>query len=282
MRRSIYLALVAFLFLSTAPQAGVAHEGHHDDGPKAPLKAGTLPGSQVGVVELIGQQAALGVVFKDEEGKSATMREFVNMPTIITPVYFSCPNECNVLLGTLARVLPEVGLTPGKDFQVLAISFDDQDTPQLAKKRKNDFTTSASVSLPQGAWHFLTGDASNIKIFMDSIGFGFHRVTGSFEHPVVIVALSPSGKITRYLYGVQPMAFDIVMAATDAAGEKSGLSVKRAIAMCYTYDPQGRKYVFNVMRVAGFGMIFALGLFFLFLIFGGKKRPPKDSTPPDA
>ncbi len=116
---------------------------------------------------------------------------------------------------------------------------------------------------------------------MDSIGFGFQRKGDDFVHTVVLVALSPSGKITRYLYGIRPLPFDLAMAATEAAGGKTGLSVTRAVAMCYTYDPQGRRYVFNIMKVTGAGVLAALGLFGLFLAFGGKKRarPPKGPQP---
>ncbi len=282
-------------------QNAMGHEGHAPMAPETPkaLKGQAAPiaaapaatsptgitpaeAALVGVTEHLGKKADMDAEFLAEDGTRVRFGDLVTMPTILAPVYYSCPNECNVLLGTLANVLPQVGLTPGKDYQVLAVSFDDRDTPATASKRKGDFlnagSLAASANFPPQAWRFLAGDETNIRKLMDSVGFGYKRAGDAFKHSIVLIALSPDGTITRYLYGIRPLAFDIAMAATEAAQGKTGLSVKRAIAMCYTYDPQGRKYVFDFMKVAGAGVLFALALFGLFLAFGGKKR----GTPPTA
>jgi len=267
----------------------------HDDASAAPAgpaaaKAGpagdTAAGvAKVGVSERLGQQADLDAILVGEDGQKLRLGDLVTMPTILAPVYYSCPNECNVLLGTLASALPQLGLTPGRDYQVLAVSFDDHDTPAAATKRKGDFLNAGAMagmqSFPPQAWRFLTGDETNIRRLMDSIGFGFKRQGDDFVHTVVLVVLSPSGKITRYLYGVKPLPFDLAMAATEAAGGRTGLSIQRAVALCYTYDPQGRRYVFDIMKVTGATVLVALGLFGLFLAFGGKKRniSPKNGPP---
>lgn len=240
---------------------------------------GAPVGPGAGVTEHLGAQAALDVTLLDEDGRAVRLAELVTMPTFLAPVYYSCPNECNVLLGTLSTVLPQVGLTPGTEYQVLAVSFDDRDTPATATKRKGDFfqagSASGLASFPPQAWRFLTGSEAEVRRLMDSVGFGYKRNGDAFQHSIALIALSPTGKITRYLYGIRPLAFDIAIAATEAAEGKTGLSVKRAIAMCYTYDPQGRRYVFDFMKVAGAGVLAALGIFGLFLAFGGKKRTPK-------
>jgi len=253
--------------------------------PGAPVKAapGVTRGADAsaGVEEKIGQHAATDVELYGEDGAKLRLADLVTMPTILAPVYYSCPNECNVLLGTLAQVLPQVGLKPGVDYQVLAVSFDDHDTPATATKRKGDFLNTTAAGFPPQAWRFLTGDETNVRRLMDSVGFSYERTPNGFRHSIVLIALTPTGKISRYLYGIRPLAFDIALASTEAGAEKTGLSVKRAIAMCYTYDPQGRRYVFDFVKVAGAGVVFALALFGLFLAFGGKKRgaPPK---PPQA
>lgn len=239
----------------------------------------------VGVAERLGQQADLDVTLVGEDGARLRLGDLVTMPTLLAPVYYSCPNECNVLLGTLASALPQVGLKPGQDYQVLAVSFDERDTPATATKRKGDFLNAGALSgsggFPPQAWRFLTGDEANIRRLMDSVGFGYQRAGDAFKHSVVLVALSPSGKVTRYLYGIKPLPFDLAMAATEAAGGRTGLSIQRAVAMCYTYDPEGRRYVFDIMKVTGAGVLAALGLFGLFLAFGGKRRgaPPKGQGP---
>jgi len=256
----------------------VAHPDHKHEA-ASPTGITAEEAASVGVAEHLGQKADMNAELLTEDGTKVRLKDLVTMPTILAPVYYSCPNECNVLLGTLSGVLPQVGLKPGVEYQVLAVSFDDRDTPATATKRKGDFFTAGQsqglAGFPPHAWRFLTGDEPNVRRLMNSVGFGYKRVGESFKHSIVLVALSPDGTITRYLYGIRPLAFDIAMAATEAAEGKTGLSIKRAISMCYTYDPQGRKYVFDFMKVAGAGVIAALGLFGLFLAFGGKKRPPK-------
>lgn len=241
---------------------------------------GSKEAQNSGVDERLGDYLPDNVIMRDETGQAVNVRQLINMPTIIAPVYYSCPNECNMLLGTLSQVLPQVGLKPGQDFQVLAVSFDELDTPEIAAKRKKDFHLAGDHAFPAEAWTFLTGDLINIKLLTDAIGFNFERTQDGFRHSIILVAVSPGGKITRYLYGVRPLPFDIAMAATEAAKEQPGLSIKRAIAMCYTYDPQGRKYVFDFMRVAGFGVLIAIGLFVVFLISGGKKRISRPTGTP--
>ncbi len=230
--------------------------------------------ASAGVDEKLGGQAALDVTLATEDGTPVRLAELVTMPTIIAPVYYSCPNECNVLLGTLATVLPQVGLRPGVEYQVLAVSFDERDTPAAAAKRKADFFNTVAAGFPPQAWRFLTGSEADVRRLMDSLGFHYARVGDAFRHSITLIALSPKGTITRYLYGIRPLAFDIAMAATEAGEGRTGLSVKRAIAMCYTYDPQGRRYVFDVMKVAGAGVLLAIGAFGAFLAFGGRKRRP--------
>ncbi len=248
-------------------------------GAKPPLPSNPA----TGVTERIGRIAALDVELFAEDGTRLRLSDLVDKPTLIAPVYYSCPNECNVLLGTLSSVLPQVGLKPGVDYQVLAVSFDDHDTPATATKRKGDFfnagLSTGLAGFPPMAWRFLTGDEQNVRKLMDSIGFGYQRTGDTFQHSIALIVLTPSGKISRYLYGIRPLAFDIALSATEAGAEKTGLSVKRAIAMCYTYDPEGRRYVFDFVKVAGAGVLVAIGIFALFLAFGGKKRgarPPEN------
>lgn len=263
---------LAFLFLLARPCP--AHQeqeaGHAHPEPSRVSE----PSPSVGIQEKLGQTIPGDILMRDETGRQVNVKDLVTVPTILVPVYYSCPNDCNLLLGSLAQVLPQVALEPGREFQVISVSFDDQDTPQTAARRKNDFVTAMGDRFPARYWTFLTGDQANIRRLMDAVGFGFQRDGKAFKHPVVLVALSPSGKVVRYLYGVTPLPFDITMAATEAAREKVGLSIKRAIAMCYTYDPQGRQYVFDLMKVSGAGILAAMALFAVFLFFGGKKKKP--------
>ena len=167
------------------------------------------PAPEVGVQEHLGQYIPPEVVLRDENGQPVNLRQLITMPTILVPVYYACPTACNLLMGWLSQVLPQVGLTPGRDYQVVTVSFDEKETPELARKKHHDFTTAMAGKFPPEHWHFLTGDLENINRLMGAIGFHFQRQGDMFRHPVVLVAVSPTGKITRYLYGGNPLAFDI-------------------------------------------------------------------------
>jgi protein SCO1/2 len=229
-------------------------------------------GGEVDVDEKLGQTIPADVALRDEHGKAVMSGDFLGMPTVLVPVYYSCPNACNILLGNLAAILPRTGLVLGQDYQVVTVSFDEQDTPEAAAKRKREILNPVAKALDPAAWRALTGTEPQVRRLMDAIGFHYMRDGAAFKHPVVMAALSPSGKIVRYLYGETPLPFDIAMAVTDASAEKPGLSIRRAVAFCYTYDPVGRRYAFDLMKVTGMGVLSALGLFALFLALGGKKK----------
>ena len=228
-------------------------------------------------IERLGEFVPSGIVLYDENGTPIDPLSLMDIPTIIVPVFFSCPAGCNVLQSSVAATLPNVNLVPGKDFRVITVSFDETDTPEMAKHKKNNYLAAMNFEFPEQAWVYLTGDMENIKLFMDSIGFPYTRLgPGRFTHPLGVVALAPDGKITRYLYGQSFMPVDFTMAITEAAKGQTGLSIKRIVSYCFTYDPASRQYVFSFMRVAGAVVIFGVLTLLFILIFGGKKDKKKN------
>jgi protein SCO1/2 len=215
---------------------------------------------------------AVDAVFRDEAGKPVRLGDLLTLPTLLLPVYFGCPNVCSFLQANVAKILPRVDLEPGKAYQVISLSFDATETPAMARQAKADFLHVAGEQWPRSAWHFLTGDEADVMRVMDSIGFRFERKEDQFVHPVVILALAPGGKIVRYLYGYSPLAFDVTMAMTEAGEGRQGLSVKRALAYCFSYDPEGRRYSLNILRVAGLAVAALAVILFLFLVLGGRKK----------
>ncbi|SKA81762.1 protein SCO1/2 [Paucidesulfovibrio gracilis DSM 16080] len=245
------------------------HAGHgQDDEHVHPTQ--TSP--EVGVTEHLGEHLPEGMRFTDSQGREVDLLELIDKPTIIAPIYFNCPTVCNLLQSSLARALPEVGLTPGEDYQVFSVSFDELDTLEIAARKKRQYLTAMQTDYPPEAWKFLVGDLPNIHAFTKAIGFGFQRMDRDFAHPVILVAVSPKGRIVRYLYGNGFMPFDLAMAATEAAEGKVGLSVKRLLSVCFSYDPEGRQYTFNIMRVAGAAVLIGLGILLLALLLGGRRR----------
>jgi protein SCO1/2 len=254
------------------------HAGHGEQPvPAEHVHPAPVAETSIGVTEKLGEFIAAETRFFDEGGKAVTMAEIVDKPTVIVPVYFSCPNVCAIIQSSLTAVLPDVKLEPGVDFQVVSVSFDDTDTPELAARQKRNYMAAMDFMYPESGWRFLTGDEANIRKLMDSLGFGFRREGKDFLHPVVVITVSPKGKIVRYLYGTKPLAFDLTMAATEAGKERIGLSVKRVLAYCFSYDPEGKRYAFNFMKITGTGILFILAVLLVSLMLAGrKKRTPRN------
>lgn len=226
----------------------------------------------VGVVEHLGNYIPDDVYFYDSLGKKVNVKELVKKtPTVIAPVYFTWPNVCNLLQSSLSNIVPEIKLAPGKDYQILSVSFDENDTPDIASRKKDNYMA-ALKNFPEDSWKFLTGDKDNIDKFMDSIGFKFRREGKDFIHSVALIILSPDGKIVRYVYGTRILPFDLTMAIVEAQKGEVGFSVKRVLSYCFSYDPNGKKYVFNVMKVSATIILAGVVTLFLVLTLTGKRK----------
>jgi protein SCO1/2 len=229
----------------------------------------------VGIEEKLGQIIPLDVVFNDEGGKRISLKQVIHKPTILAPVYLGCPDVCSFLLYNLARALNQLPSEPGKEYQVLAVSFDDTEKPPLALEKKRLYLKMIEKPFPEEAWKFLTGEEENIRKLTEAIGFRFKREGKTFQHPVSLVILSSDGKITRYVYGTDVLPFDLKMALLEASEGRVGPSISKVLRFCFSYDPKGRKYVFNTLKVTGIvTLAFALS-FILFLVVKGKRTQPK-------
>jgi protein SCO1/2 len=176
----------------------------------------------------------------------------------------------------LARAVNQLSSEPGKEYGVVAFSFDEQETPGLALEKKGFYLKMIEKPFPEDAWKFLTDDRESIHQLTEAIGFRFKREGKDFLHPVSLIILSPEGKIVRYLYGPDPLSLDLKMALLEASEGRVGPTITKVLRFCFSYDPKGRKYVFNTLKVtATVTILFALS-FGAFLLFKGKKHPPKE------
>ncbi len=231
---------------------------------------------EIGLREHQGQIIPLDLAFHDENGKLVTLRQLIRTPAILALVYYHCPNVCSLLLQNLAVVLSELPAVPGKEYTVLALSFDETEKPSLALEKKKVYLKMAGNSFPDEAWSFLTGDKENIQKLTEAVGFHFKRAGEDFEHPVALIILAPDGKIIRYLYGADPLPFDLKLALVEASQGKIGPTISKVVRFCFSYDPKGKKLVFNTLKVTGtVTLLFALS-FVVFLIFKGKKQPAQE------
>jgi protein SCO1/2 len=258
--KKLFLVLLFVLLLSE----GVLADGNeHND--------------TIDVKEKLGQYISLNAAFLDENGKVVKLRDLMGKPTIVAPVYLSCTHTCPLLLGSLAETLGKAELTPGKDYAVITLSFDDRDTPEHARKKKRNYIRAIGGSFPEESWKFLTGNAENIQRFTGSLGFRFKREENGFSHPRALIFLSPNGKVSRYLYGTTFLPFDIKMALAEASQEKKELGHKMLLLYCFGYDSQEKRYVFNSSRVfltVLFFLILSLGVFLIITRKKISKRGP--------
>jgi len=236
-------ALLALLLLCVPP--------HSDAQQQAPAVA---PG-EVGVEEKLGLTIPLEIQLKDEEGKPVTIGSIVDRPVILTLNYFRCAGICTPLLNGVVEMLNEIPLAPGKDFKVITVSFDDRDTPDIAFRKRINYLKQMERPFPPDAWRFLTGDAASTRKLCDAVGFTFKQQGNDFIHAGVIVLLSPKGMITRYMYGVTFLPADVEMAVREAAKGLPQPTVNKFLQFCYSYDPQGRRYVLDITRIVGAGML---------------------------
>lgn len=266
---------ILFLFMMEIPAQETPgnpklHNSRDVDGE---LQQKEMPAEETGVRldEKIGTMLPLDLEFRDESGQLVTLRQLVKGPTIIAPVYYRCPNVCNFMLGGLARVLPDVRRQPGQPFTVLAISFDDTETAELAASCKKMYFKSMRGEFPEAGWRFLTGTKENIYRLTDSAGYYFKNVKGQFMHPVAVFVINSNGQIVRYLHGTHFLPKDVTLALVEAAEGRLGTTIQKMVQFCFSYDPENKTYVFNLLRISGSVVLFTAVTFLGFLFLSGKK-----------
>lgn len=230
----------------------------------------------VGIDEKLGQSIPPDLIFHDEKGNPVSLGQLIDRPTILAPVFLACPDVCSFLLANLSTVLGRFPAEPGREFLILTVSFDENEGPLLAMEKKKLYLKMIEKPFPEEAWKFLTGERENILALTDAIGFHFKREGNTFLHPVSLVILSPAGKITRYLYGTEILPLDLRMALLEASEGKTGPTISKVLRFCFSYDPKGRKYVFNALKVTGIVTLTFAFSFILFLVWRGRRRPEKD------
>lgn len=219
---------------------------------------------EVGIVEHLNDTIPLHLKFVNENSDTVTLGEIVDKPTIFSFVYFDCPGLCSPLLEGVGEVIKRTDLILGKDYQVVTISFNFRDTPEKAKAKKQTFTERYAKDHKEG-WHFLTSDSVTLFKVTNAFGYKVKAVGLDFVHPSAIIAVSPHGKITRYLYGINYLPLDFKMALIEAQNEEARPAGQKVLLYCFAYDPEGKRYVLDVLKISGTLMVFVLILFGIWL-----------------
>ncbi|MGA7838187.1 MAG: SCO family protein [Ignavibacteriaceae bacterium] len=228
--------------------------------------------SEINIDEHLGSQIPLNVSFLDADGNKVVLKDIVNKTTILAFVYYKCPGICSPLMAEISNVVNESDLEPGKDYRIVTISMDDRENPEIANEKKQNFLSMINKPFAKDDWKFLTGDSVSIHRVTEAAGFHFKRVGTQFIHTTSLIFLSPDGKISRYLFpnydkkgNFMVLPFDFKMAVIDASQGKVMPSVGRLLAFCFSYDPAGKKYVFNLLNIFGAGTLFLVGIFVVYL-----------------
>jgi len=240
--------------------------------------AGKVP-EDLGIVEKLGSYIPLDVYFNNEVGNKVVLRDLVKRPTLIAFVYYKCPGICSPILTELANVTGKVDLVPGEDYNIISISMDDSEKPSDASDKKKTILGFTQNGFPLDAWNFLTGDSMNIKKVADAAGFYFKRTGNNFIHSGGFIFVTKEGKICRYIYpdvsskgGFTILPFDFKMALIETSQGKETKTMSKLIQYCFSYDPAGRTYVFNITRVFGAGIIILMAVFVVFIVIKPKKE----------
>lgn len=234
--------------------------------------------AELGIYEHLDQYLPKDLVFVNDNNDTVNLLSQINKPALIVPVYYECPGLCSPLLEGVADVISRSDMEIGKDYHVLTISFNPDEKTKLAKDKKANYLKLVKTGgdIERG-WIFYTGDSANISKLLNSLGYMVKRTGKDWVHPSATVMISPGGKITRYLYGVYFLPFDLKMAIVEASKGRSGPTINKMLNFCFSYDAQGKKYVFNITKVFGSLIILAALGFFISLVLK-TKRMKKTTT----
>ncbi len=246
---------------------------------------------KVGIEQKLGDPLPLDTEFKDENGQTVRLGQFFNKgrPVILAFVYYECPMLCNEVLNGLTGTLKGISMDSGKDFDVVAISFDarENEKPDLAKNKKASYMERYGRPGTEQGWHFLTGGQASIDAATKAAGFGYQwdEKSGQFAHAGGIMIVTPEGKMSRYLYGIDYSPKDVKFGLIESAENKVGSVTEKLLLYCYHYDPATGKYGLAILRVIRLGAIATiLGMGAMGFVFWrrNKSKLPADSDQPSA
>jgi len=282
---------VAILLLVTgsAATSGAQYNGVPKSGmmTKGGMPAGISPNElkQVSFEQNLGVQVPLDLPFRDETGRAVQLSQyFTGRPVVLALVYYECPMLCVQALNGLVKSLKVLALEPGRDYAIVTVSFNPEETPAQAAAKKDEYVARLKRPGAADAWHFLTGTEASIRLLTDTVGFHYvyDAATKQFAHPTGMIVLTPEGKTSKYVYGIDYGPRDLRLALVEASDHKIGTPVDRLLLYCYHYDPTTGKYglvLMNVLRLAGVLTVAMIGGFILLMRRREKRRLAEQDGP---
>lgn len=237
----------------------------------------------IGIDEKLGQKVDLSLTFRNEAGAQVQLQNYFNhkKPVMLLFAYYQCPNLCNLFLNGVTESLKQLKWSAGNEFEIITVSINPSEEPKLAAAKKAAHIKLLSNVKAESGWHFLVNnekldiqnETNHSKALAEQVGFKYkyNKAESQFAHTAGIVFLTPSGVISRYLYGIQYAQKDLQLALSEASGNKIGTIVDRLLMFCYNYDPKVRTYSFYVMKILrtiSILTVVALGL----LVYRGNRK----------
>jgi protein SCO1 len=263
---SAVCALLALALLATSAWAQM------NNGVMSP-PANTKPPrlENVGIEQHLDAQVPPDLTFRDDTGKTVKLGDyFGHKPLILNLVYYNCTMLCGEALAGLASAMRLVKFDVGNEFDIITVSFDPRETPEMAAAKKKDYVERYGRANAAAGWHFLTGPPDSINALTKAVGFQYQYdpKTNQYAHATAIMVLTPQGRISRYFYGVDFPPKDLRMGLVEASQYKIGNAVDAVLLYCYHYNPETGKYgamVANILRLAAAATILILGTMFFIL-----------------
>lgn len=246
-------------FISAAPEAPSSLDMTGMDRPDV-LKG-------VSIEQRLNSQIPLDTTFRDEYGQTVSLSGyFGKRPVVLALVYYECPMLCTQILNGVVQTAKEMTFTPGRDYDVVVISFDPRETPVQAMAKKQTYMRSFGHPETAGGWHFLTGTQDSISRVADAVGFRYKwdPAIAAFAHASAVYVLTPEGRLSKYFYGIHYSPTDLRLGLVDASHHQIGTEVDQILLFCCPFDPQTGKYtpvVVGLLRLAGAATLLLIGGF---------------------
>lgn len=269
LKLSLLLVMAIMSCCALGTSAVAQSIGDLQDASGVATRRGELPPilRNVGITQRLGAQVPLGVTFKDENGKVVSLSSyFGKQPVVLILAYYRCPMLCSEVLSGAATALKNVGFKIGRQFEVLTVSFDPRDTPEIAAAKKQTYVRDYGDPLAAAGWHFLTGQKDQIDSLANAVGFRYQYdpKTGQYAHAAGLVVISPKGKVAQYFYGVEFPSRDLHLAVVQSSSEKIGSFADEIVLYCCKYDLGTGRYEAVIARV-----LQIVGAFTILIVGGG-------------
>lgn len=231
--------------------------------------------SEIGIDPHVGQPIDSSIAAVDQNGNSITLGDlFGPRPLLLAPVYYECPMLCSLQLNALVRALKVMRLRPGSDFDFIAFSIDPGESASVAKARKTHYARDYGLPGAEEGFHFLTADASAIGRLTANIGLRYKQdaETGQIAHATTLLALTPDGRISQYLYGIEYDPADLARSLEVARNGGSGPLMRQVLLFCYEYDPATGRYSLSILRLVRLGGVVTIAGVILVAAWASRQR----------